>query len=145
LLDQANDPNKLLSAHEFVLFPLRRLAWGAVYLAVVDALVDGKSRRYEWQFETQGQDLALLTASLPWQRFVVRSGLEYLLYLPPSEDRAYTVLSTRTEHLSGNSVSLEVVDPNTLRVRVGARYCDRIRMQFGNDRVVELVPAGCPG
>ena len=145
LLDQANDPNKLLSAHEFVLFPLRRLAWGAVYLAVVDALVDGKSRRYEWQFETQGQDLALLTASLPWQRFVVRSGLEYLLYLPPSEDRAYTVLSTRTEHLSGNSVSLEVVDPNTLRVRVGAHYCDRIRMQFGNDRVVELVPAGCPG
>ena len=145
LLDHANDPNQLLSAHEFALFPLQRLAWGAAYLAVVDTLVDGQPRHFEWRFETQGQDLAVLTAASPWQRFVVRSGLDYLLYLPPREGSAYTVLSTRTEHLSSNSVSLEVVDPNTLRVRVDATYCDRIRMQFDNDRVVELVPAGCPG
>lgn len=144
LIDRASDPNQLLSAHEFVLFPLRRLAWGARYGVVVEAQLDGRVRRLEWQFKTEGQGLRLLTASRPTQRFVIRSGLDYLLYLPPQEGRAYTVLSSRTEHLSGNSLELAVVDPNTLRVRAELRYCDRIRVQFDDERLVELVPVGCP-
>jgi hypothetical protein len=89
--------------------------------------------------------MPLLTATARTQRFVVRSGLDYLLYLPPKEASAYTVLSTRTEHLRGNSVDLEVVDPNTLRVRVDLRYCDRVRIQFDDGRLVELLAQGCPG
>ena len=145
LLDHANDPNQLLSTHEFALFPLQRLAWGADYVAVVDASIDGRARRFEWRFETSGRGMPLLTATARTQRFVVRSGLDYLLYLPPKEASAYTVLSTRTEHLRGNSVDLEVVDPNTLRVRVDLRYCDRVRIQFDDGRLVELLAQGCPG
>jgi hypothetical protein len=145
LLDHANDPNRLLSTHEFALFPLQRLAWGTDYVAVVEASVDGLARRFEWKFETSGRDLPLLTATARTQRFAVRSGLDYLLYLPPKEASAYTVLSTRTEHLRGNSVELEVVDPNTLRVRVDLRYCDRVRIQFDDGRLVELLAQGCPG
>jgi hypothetical protein len=145
LLDRESDPNQLLSTYEFALFPLQRLAWDATYEAVVDAEVEGRPQQYSWRFGTQGQGLDLLTAERPWQRFVVRPGVDFLLYLPPQAGSAYTVLSTRTEHLSGNSVALEAVDPNTLRVRIEARYCDRIKVQFDDDRVVELVPAGCEG
>jgi hypothetical protein len=145
LLDQDSDPHRLLSAYEFALFPLQRLAWGTDYVAVVNALIDGRPRRYEWRFQTQGDGLRVLTATRSRQRFVVRSGIEYLLYLPPRAGSSYTVLSTRTEHLSGNRIALEVVDPNTLRVRIDVRYCDRIKVQFDGDRVVELVPAGCDG
>jgi len=145
LLDRASDPNQLLGTHEFALFPLQRLAWGASYLALVDAQLDGREWRFEWQFQTQGQGEPLLTANADRQRFVVRPGLDYLLYLPPDKGSAYTVLRTRTEHLRGNSAVLEVVDPNTLRVRVDVRYCDRIRIQFDDDRMVELIPRGCRG
>lgn len=145
LLDHTSDPNQLLNRHEFALFPLHRLDWGASYVAVVDAKVDGRPRRIEWRFETSGRGTPLLKAAARRERFVVHSGLDYLLYLPPQEASAYTVLSTRTEHLHGNAVSLTVVDPNTLRVRVDLRYCDRVKIQFDDGRLVELVPEGCRG
>lgn len=145
LLDHASDPNQLLGTHEFALFPLQRLDWGAIYVVLVDVQLDGRPRRFEWQFQTLGDGEPLLTANGQRQRFVVRPGLDYLLYLPPEGDTAYTVLSSRTEHLRGNAVSLEVVDPNTLRVRVEVRYCDRFKIQFDGDRVVELIPEGCRG
>lgn len=145
LLDQGSDPNGLLSSHEFALFPLERLAWGSRYRASVDARVDGVPRAFAWSFETQGADTPLLTAPGARQRFVVQSGVDYLLYLPPDADHSFTVLSTRTRHQRGNRVTLELVDPNTLKVRVDARICDRIRMRFDSERTVELVPAGCAG
>ena len=55
------------------------------------------------------------------------------------------MLSSRTEHLRGNRVDLEVVDPNTLKLRIDVRFCDRIRIEFDDGRSVELVPVGCPG
>jgi hypothetical protein len=42
-------------------------------------------------------------------------------------------------------VILAPVDPNTLRVRVQAVRCDRIRLDFDDGRRVELVPADCGG
>ncbi len=145
LLDHASDPNQLLGTHEFALFPLQRLDWGATYLALVDVRLDGRDRQFEWRFQTQGVGEPLLTATARRQRFHVRPGLDYLLYLPPVKGTAYTVLRTRTEHLRGNSATLEVVDPNTLRVRVDVRYCDQIKIRFDDDRLVELIPYGCRG
>ncbi len=145
LLDQASDPNGLLGGHEFALFPLQRLAWGASYLAVIEADVDDRPLRYEWRFRTAGVDTPLLTATAPLERFRVRSGDDYLLYLPPREGRAHTVLQSRMEHLRGNSVTLEPVDPNTLRVRVRIRYCGPVKIRFDEGRRVELVAQHCPG
>jgi hypothetical protein len=145
LLDRDSDPNQLLSAHEFALFPLERLVWGGNYLAQVVARVDGIRHQFAWSFTTQGVGTPVLTAAAAQQRFAVRSGVEYLLYVPPQTQRPHTVLTTRTEHLRGNQLILEVVDPNTLRLRVEARLCDRIRLSFDGGRVVELVPDGCAG
>lgn len=145
LFDRANDPNGVMGTHEFALFPLDRLAWNGRYRARVEALVDGEARVFEWAFTTAGDGLPVLTADTARARFVIRSGEDYLLYLPPRADQPYTVLSSRTEHQHGNRVSLAVVDPNTLRVRVDARQCERIRIRFDEGRLVELVPAGCDG
>ena len=144
LLHSGNDPNHLLSDHEFALFPLTRLVWGAHYHAQVEARVDGVTRRFDWSFSTLGLGMPLLTAEHTQQRFTVRNGVDYLLFLPPLADTPYTVLGTRTEHLRGNRVTLEVVDPNTLQLRVDARYCEVIGVAFDSGRQVELIPQGCP-
>ena len=145
VLDRVSDPHQLLTGYEFALFPRQRLQWGATYVAVVEASLGGASRRFEWQFETQGRGMPLLTATRPQQRFTLQPGVDYLLYLPPREGGAYTVLSSRTQHLRGNTVTQQVVDPNTLRIRIDVRGCDRISMQFDAGRSVELIPAGCGG
>lgn len=145
LLDRDKDPNQILSAHEFVLFPLERLAWGTEYRAEVVARLDGIGRRFDWSFETRGGDIPLLTADADFQRFTVRSGAEYLLYLPPQQGRPGSVSTTRSTHRRGNRVILELLDPNTLRLRVEAPHCDTLRLAFDDGRVVELQPVRCGG
>ena len=86
----------------------------------------------------------MLTADRPHQRFVIRPDRDYLLYLPPRDGEPYSVLSTRTEYPRGNRLALSVEDPNTLRVRADLRHCGRIRIRFDDDRVVDLLPEGCP-
>jgi hypothetical protein len=145
LLDRDSDPNQLLSSHEFAFFPLQRLAWGAAYRAELSAVVDGEALTYRWRFETAGSDMPLLTLDQQRRRFVVQSGRDYLLYLPPSEERPMTVLSSRSRHIRGNRVDIDMIDPNTLKLRVDATWCDRITISFDDDREAILVPAGCPG
>lgn len=145
LLDQASDPHQLLSAFEFALFPLERLDWGAHYRVEVEALLDGQPRRLSWSFSTRGEDLPHLVVTESVQRFVVQPDKDYLLYLPPQEDRPHTVLKLRTRHLRGTQLNLTLVDPNTLQVRVGPVACDRVGLDFDDGHRVELVPAGCDG
>jgi hypothetical protein len=145
VMNRDNDPHGLMTEHEFALFPLERLDWGASYTVLVDARVDGVTHRYRWSFETRGADMPLLTAAGPDQRFIVQPGTDYLLYLPPDRDHPFTVLTARTRHHPGNEVSLELVDPNTLRVRITVRHCDQIRLRFDSGRSVWLIPTGCAG
>ena len=145
LLDHRSDPHQTLSAHEFALFPLQRLDWGSSYRAVVEVLLDGAPQRIEWTFQTRGGDLPLLVAADPRQRYRVRPGIDYLLYLPPDGDQARTVASTRIEFRRGNTAHLEAVDQNTLRLRIAALHCSPIVLTFQMGRVVELIPAGCAG
>ena len=110
---------------------------------MIEVLVDGVQRRFESTFTTGEEGTEVLRADRPRQRFVVSPGRDYLLYLPPQDGRPYTVLSTRTEHQRGNRVELEVVDPNTLRLRIQARHCDHMRLVFDDGRIVLLTVAGC--
>lgn len=150
LLDADSDPNGLLTAHEFALFPSRRLAWGAAYEAVVDLVLDARPRRLVWRFVTKGVGVRVLTAATERQRFVVPSGEPLWLYLPPREGQPHTVLRSQVSYRRGNRVALSVIDPNTAEITVEARFCDRVTVTFEPQafearRVVELIPAGCPG
>ena len=143
LLDVDSDPNDLLSEHEFALFPLARLDWGGRYAVEVEAELDGKPWQSTWQFDVKGADLPVLNVAADRQRFTIRSGVPTLLYLPPREGQAPKALRARTEHLRGNRVVMEAVDPHTLKVLIEARHCDRIVVRFDDGRTVELIPLGC--
>jgi hypothetical protein len=145
LLDRQSDPHDILTAFEFVLFPLGRLDWGARYRAVVDAVLDGRPQHIEWSFTTRGDRDRVLVAAADRQTFVVDSGVDYWLYLPPAERQPLTVSSVRTEHRRGNRVDIGLIDGNTLRVSLETRFCDRVRMHFDGGRQVVLIPRGCPG
>lgn len=145
LLDHDSDPNAALSPHEFALFPLQRLAWGARYRVEADLLLDGSERMLRWTFTTAGADSPLLTAATDRQRFFVDNGVTYLLYLPPGPDSTRTALSARAEYRRGTRLVMEAVDTNTLRVTVDAALCDRVRLNFDSGRVVTLIPTGCSG
>ena len=112
---------------------------------MIDARIDGEMHRFETTFTTRGDDVPVLRAFRARQQFVVDNGTDYLLFVPPKASAPHTVLSARTEHLRGNRIIVEQVDVNTLRIRVEARFCDRIRMRFDAGPVVTLIPSGCAG
>lgn len=143
LMDHRNDPNGLFSPLEFAWFPRQRLAWGAEYEVVLDAIIDGTAERYRWAFATAGDGLPLLTLTDGLMSYPVEPGRPYLLYVPPTDRHAMTALTTRTRHIRGNSVDIEFVDPNTLRVVVDARWCSPVRVAFDDGREAELVPTPC--
>jgi hypothetical protein len=145
LLDADTDPHGLLDTHSLALFPLQRLDWGADYRVWFDVRVDGEPRSLEWTFSTAGKGIDILRADAGYSRFALRNGVDYLLYLPPREDEPHTVLELRLSHLRSTRVDTQVLDPNTLRVRLEAPLCDRVGLSFTEGRRVELVPVGCPG
>lgn len=145
LLDRETDPNGLLSAFEFALFPLERLAWNARYRAVAELSLDGRPRRVEWTFATRRSRAPVVTVTGPSQRIVVDNGADYWLYLPPDETHALTVRSVRSQFRHGSRVDMQVVDSNTLQVRLQAHRCDRVRLQFDSGREVVLIPRACAG
>ena len=145
LLDRHSDPHEILTAFEFVLFPLDRLDWATRYRAVLDVMLDGRPQRIEWSFTTRGNGDRVLVAKAAQQTFVVDNGADYWLYLPPTERQALTVSSVRTEHRRGNRVDIGLIDGNTLQVSLETRLCDRVRMFFDCGRHVVLIPRGCPG
>ncbi|MCB1801196.1 MAG: CAP domain-containing protein [Gammaproteobacteria bacterium] len=145
LLDHSSDPHAVLDAHTFVLFPLQRLEWGAQYQAVAELTLDGKPREISWSFTTRGTQMRLLTAAAVSQRFVIDNDVDYLLYLPPAPEQALTAMKTRAEHHRTTRLELQPVDANTVRVRIDAPACDRIRLRFDSGREVSLIPSVCPG
>lgn len=143
LLDAKRDPNALLTSHEFALFPIERLDWGARYEASVAVSLDGEVRHMAWQFTTRGGAVPILTVTAGHQRFEVRSGEPVWIYLPPQPDRPHTVLNSRTRFQRGSQVQLSVVDPNTAEITVEGRRCDRVTVEFDSGYIVELAIAGC--
>jgi len=145
LLDAGTDPNALLTTHEFALFPLHRLAWGARYRAVAELRLDGRSRRIEWPFMTRTSNARLLVVGGEPRRFRFSPGEPVWLYLPPQADQPHTVLQSRISYPRGTDVDLRLIDPNTAEITIETRGCAAVTVEFGGRHTVHLLPESCPG
>lgn len=143
LMNADTDPNGLFTEHEFALFPLQRLDWGAQYRAEARLTLDGEPTLIDWHFKTRRADVPLIEVAGDYERHRFDAGKPFWLYLPPRRGQPQTVLSSRSVYPRGSRVQVKVVDPNTAEITIETRSCDRVSVTFEQERTVELMPNGC--
>lgn len=112
LLTHETDPNRKLSELEFALMPLARLDWGTQYRVEAQVTVNGKDDTLAWEFETQslGGPIQKLQGSTVSLR--IPPAQDVIIYVPPGEH-----FESIQRVSSYSSVAVNLIDPNTLRVR----------------------------
>lgn len=119
-MDIDNDPNGHFSSCDFAIFPAMREEFGHSYEALFRyADTDGEHEvRWNFSISSPGDaDSEVLTIVGDNITFIVESGKDYYLYLPPTEDTP----TISSYSYSARGVSLESVDfydSNTLHVRI---------------------------
>jgi hypothetical protein len=143
LMRADTDPNRLLTDHEFALFPLERLAWGARYRVEADVRLDDRPLKLAWQFTTRVAGAPLVEVTGRRSQWVFEPGVPFWVYVPPTRDQAHTVLSSRATFPRGSQVNVSVIDPNTAEILIETRSCDAVTVELGSVATVDLLPAGC--
>ncbi len=111
ILDATTDPNRRLTNMDFVLFPLKRLAWNQHYFVKFKAIVDKKLIKREWSFHTRKFNLPLYSVTQNNNSFSLNKGSSCILYFPP----------TSKEDLLGDigypsNYDIEFIDKNTIKL-----------------------------
>ncbi len=111
ILDAKRDPNKRLTNMDFVLFPLKRLAWNKHYYVKFKAIVDNKIIDKQWSFHTRKFNLPLYSVTKNNNTFYLNKGSSCILYFPP----------TSKEDLLGDigypsNYDIEFIDKNTIKL-----------------------------
>ena len=130
LLDAKRDPNKRLTKMDFVLFPLKRLAWNQHYVVKFKAIVDKKLIEKEWSFHTRKFHLPLYHVSRENNTFSLKKGASCILYFPPSSK----------EELLGNlgypsNYDIEFIDKNTIKLTLLSNNRAKTLLNIGGHRV----------
>ena len=130
ILDETNDPNKRLTNMDFVLFPLKRLAWNQHYYVKFRAIIDKKLIEKQWSFHTQKFNLPLYHVTQNNNRFSLKQGESCILYFPP----------TSKEDLLGNigypsHYDVEFIDKNTIKLTLLSRKQAETRLNIGGHSV----------
>lgn len=143
LLDQASDPNRRLSAHQFALFPLQRLAWGARYRVEVRARLDGRAEVLSWSFATRDLGMAVHRVGTGAARIRYATGQPLALDLSGAGGLDSGLGEVRAWAQGQVPVRLEAIDRSTLQVEVGAATCAPVRIERGARPLAELNAADC--
>ena len=111
ILDAKRDPNQRLTNMDFVLFPLKRLAWNQHYFVKFRAIIDKKFVEKKWSFHTRNFNLPLHKVTKDNNTFSLHKEESCILYFPP----------TSKEDLLGNlgypsNYDIEFVDKNTIKL-----------------------------
>ena len=111
ILDAKRDPNKRLTKMDFVLFPLKRLAWNQHYYVKFRAIVDKKLIEKKWSFHTRKFNLPFYRVTQNNNNFSLKQGESCILYFPP----------TSKEDLLGDvgypsNYDIEFIDKNTIKL-----------------------------
>ncbi|MDH5545162.1 MAG: CAP domain-containing protein [Gammaproteobacteria bacterium] len=116
-LDTNNDPNKLLSSHEFALFPLQRLEWNRRYRVELEYIADGIAGSMDWVFRTRSLQGNIVRLSSNQDTVKVERGKVTYLYLIPSNanDVIDNISSMRPANMQLN---VSAKDKNTLVIEV---------------------------
>ena len=111
ILDAKRDPNKRLTKMDFILFPLKRLAWNQHYYVKFRAIVDKKLIEKKWSFHTRKFKLPLYSVTQNNNTFSLNKGASCILYFPP----------TSKEDLLGDvgypsNYDIDFIDKNTIKL-----------------------------
>lgn len=146
LMNKDNDPQKRFSAHQFALFPLHHMEWGAAYYATLTFDHNGTSYSKRWCFTTQsladrGADRVYRIDSNEDTTLQVVSGRTYALYFVPQD--AEDVFHRYSYRYSTDHPSVDFLDWNTLLFSVTGDTGEWVELTVRNsdDQVIKLVIA----
>ncbi len=114
LFQRSNDPNSKLSALEFALFPLERLAWNTEYRAEVRYSANNSSQSLSWTFRTRDPGMPIISAAAQGESFAqpAHSG-RFAVYVPPTA-KLPSISSYNYLFSNGLEAGIELLDGNTL-------------------------------
>ncbi|MBF0471968.1 MAG: CAP domain-containing protein [Gammaproteobacteria bacterium] len=120
LLSADNDPNQKLSPLEFVLFPLQRLQWAKTYRVELEYTVANLPASLTWSFTTRDPGTPLYTITTEGENISASAGDTFVVYMPPTHatDSNGSVNWSYSGYSSGDSVEVELIDKNTLRLEI---------------------------
>jgi uncharacterized protein YkwD len=109
--DHKTDPNKRLEKLDFVLFPLKRLAWNSQYHVKFLAIIDKEIISKEWSFSTQRFNMPLHIVNNNAGLYSMKQMHSHVFYFPPTSkidllhDIAYP-----------SNIDIEFIDKNTIKL-----------------------------
>ncbi len=127
ILDAKSDPNRRLTSMDFVLFPLKRLAWNQHYYVKFKAIVDNRLITKEWSFHTRKFNKPLYTITKNHNSFAINIGESYILYFPPdSKDELLGDIRYPSNY------DIEFIDKNTIKLTLLYSKKEETTLNIGN-------------
>ncbi len=127
LLDKQSDTNHKLTAMQFALMPLKRLAYNSRYKAEVVYSHKGVQKDLIWNFDTRTFDEPLFKIDDSVSRIDVRPNSSNILYFEPRD--AHDLIK---DLRFPSSIFLEFLDHNTVRLTVGDNAPDNFTIKSNN-------------
>jgi len=137
LLTRKLDPNRLLTTHQFALFPINRLEWNQWYRAEVLFKANGKQMFYKWRFKTK--DLAVPTFRIEAknERLLLKAHQTYAVHIPPRRHLP-VIRHLRWEATSKTNNRIVWEDKNTIMVTLTGRRCEEFQFFLDGNRSFAL-------
>jgi hypothetical protein len=130
-LQHKNDHNHLLTKHEFVLMPLKRLEYDRKYTAVFEAVADGNKVKKYWSFRTVKPKEKIYRVTKDKTKLTVPAGSTAVLYILPNSNK--DILHS---YRSRGGIKVSFLDQNTLKVTFPKkRSSGRVSLDIGKKKV----------
>ena len=112
VLTSKNDTNEKLTAHQFVIFPIKRLDWNSNYRVKSNFNVDGEDFNKEFTFKTKSINYPLMEVTQNSQTLNIEANKEYAISVDSSLIEKIESLSTKFF----GTCSVDIFDVNTLKI-----------------------------
>lgn len=138
ILNKNSDLNKMLSAYDFVLFPMERLSWDTKYNVVFSYNADGIDKEKRWSFKTKQTGYTTYKVTSSEETFNVLGNQTYAIYIPPVDcnDDRYSY-----NYYTGYSITINLndsIDANTLLFNISGKVGDVLDIVMANGKKIHL-------